>query len=118
MVTATMVLRRTITDLRVPSARRRPWYAPRHTDEMVLPDLADAIERSASPAGVRVGIERLVAAHPDVAARLQADRHLVAAVVAVVAASRSLGRLVGTDPGAIDVLADLDTRPALGASGG
>jgi glutamate-ammonia-ligase adenylyltransferase len=83
---------------------------------VVLPDLDEAIERSATPAGVRIGIERLVAAQPEVGARLQADRQLVAALVAVVAASRSLSRLVGADPKAIDVLADLDTRTTLEAS--
>ena len=80
---------------------------------MVLPDLDDAIERSAAPAGVRIGIERLLEAEPDAEARLRADRGLVAALVAVMGASRSLGRLVTTDPGIIDVLADLDRRPPL-----
>jgi glutamate-ammonia-ligase adenylyltransferase len=111
-----MVMRRIIADLRVPSARRCTSYALRHTDVVVLPDLDEAIERSATPAGVRIGVERLIAAQPEVAARLRADRSLVAALVAVVAASRSLGRLVGTDAGAIDVLADLDARPALDAA--
>ena len=118
MAAATLATRRTITDLRVPSARRRPWYAARHTDVVVLPDLDEAIERSATPAGVRIGIERLIAARPEAEASLRADRALVAAVVAVVAASRSLGRLVTTDPGIVDVLADLDTRPPLDAADG
>jgi glutamate-ammonia-ligase adenylyltransferase len=82
---------------------------------VVLPDLDEAIERSAAPAAARVGIDRLVASRPDVEARLHGDRALAAALVAVVAASRSLGRLVGTDPESIGVLADLDGRPALEA---
>src|SRR5690349_1694756 len=118
MAAATLATRRTIIDLRVPSARRRPWYVARHTDVVVLPDLDEAIERSAAPAGVRIGIERLVAAQPDAETRLRADRVLAAAVVAVVAASRSLGRLVTTDPGIVDVLADLETRPPLDAADG
>ncbi|MGH9244159.1 MAG: bifunctional [glutamine synthetase] adenylyltransferase/[glutamine synthetase]-adenylyl-L-tyrosine phosphorylase [Acidimicrobiales bacterium] len=80
---------------------------------MVLATFDDAIERSAAPAAVRRAFERLATSHPDLPDRLAADHTLVESVVAVVAASRSLTRLLETDPAALDVLADLDTRRPL-----
>src|SRR5215210_1746758 len=75
--------------------------------------LPAAIERSAAPAAVRVATERLAETRPDAVERLDDDPQLRAAFVAVTAASRSLTELVLTDPGAVDVLADLETRPPL-----
>jgi glutamate-ammonia-ligase adenylyltransferase len=73
-------------------------------------DLDDSIDRSAAPAAVRLSIERLEAARPEARARLH-DVALGAAVVAVVAASRDLARLVENEPAALDVLGHLDERP-------
>ncbi|HET6949491.1 MAG TPA: bifunctional [glutamine synthetase] adenylyltransferase/[glutamine synthetase]-adenylyl-L-tyrosine phosphorylase [Acidimicrobiales bacterium] len=67
-------------------------------------DLADLIERSADPPSVRAALDRIDGA---VARRVAASPALAEALVAVVAASRSATRLIETDPGALDVLADL-----------
>ena len=76
-----------------------------------MPQLDEAIERSASPADSRRVLERLVGAGPD-AAKLFADNpDLVAATVAVTGVSRSLSRVVETDPEALAALAALDERP-------
>lgn len=75
--------------------------------------LTGEVERSAAPAAVRLAVDRIVERHPDLADRLAADPALVAAVVAVTAASRELTRLLATDGAAVDVLADLDRRPPL-----
>ena len=74
-------------------------------------DLDAAVERSAVPALVRNGLDRLGAAHRELLERLEADESLLRAVVAVLGASRSLTLLLETDPQALDVLAALDTRP-------
>jgi glutamate-ammonia-ligase adenylyltransferase len=71
----------------------------------------EAIERSASPAAVRLALERLTARHADLADRLAADGAVLTAVIAVTGASRSLTRLLETDPEALDVLGALDVRP-------
>jgi glutamate-ammonia-ligase adenylyltransferase len=57
-----------------------------------------------------LGMERLVASQPEAAERLESDPGLARAVVAVMAASRSLARLLAVDPTALEVLAGLDTR--------
>jgi glutamate-ammonia-ligase adenylyltransferase len=75
--------------------------------------IEEAVERSAAPAAVSVALARLGEAHPGLADRLVADHQLRDALVAVTAASRSLTDLCVTDPGALDVLADLDAAPAL-----
>ncbi|MEA2685770.1 MAG: [glutamine synthetase] adenylyltransferase / [glutamine synthetase]-adenylyl-L-tyrosine, partial [Actinomycetota bacterium] len=75
--------------------------------------LQTAIERSASPAGVAVALERLSEVVPGVQARLAADPKLRDAVFAVTGASRSLTELLVSEPAALEVLADLDTRPVL-----
>jgi [glutamine synthetase] adenylyltransferase / [glutamine synthetase]-adenylyl-L-tyrosine phosphorylase len=72
--------------------------------------LDEAIERSAAPADSRRVIERLVDARPDVAKLFADDPDLVAATVAVTGLSRSLSRVVETDPDALSVLAALDHR--------
>ena len=75
--------------------------------------LKTAIERSAAPAAVSVAVERLREAVPGLDARLDADARMLEALVAVTAASRSLTGLLLADPAALDVLAELDRRPAL-----
>lgn len=81
------------------------WGTGCDTFPMSLPA---AVERSAAPAAVRLAVDR---ADPGLRDRLEADARLATAFVAVTAASRSLTELLLTDPGAIDVLADLDRRP-------
>jgi glutamate-ammonia-ligase adenylyltransferase len=76
-------------------------------------DLDVAVERSADPTTVRLLLDHLTAKWPELADRLAADDGLRAALVAVAAASRWLGRLCLADPRAIDVLADLNRRPEL-----
>lgn len=80
---------------------------------MLLGDLA---ERSADPPAVRAAIER---ADGDLSERLADESGTAEAFVAVVAASRSLTRLLLADPGALDVLGELDVRrlPPAGAGG-
>lgn len=69
------------------------------------------VERSAAPAAVEVVLDRLGEVRPDAGDRLRADPQMAAALVAVTAASRTLGELVVSDSSAIEVLADLDHRP-------
>ncbi|MDP9006354.1 MAG: bifunctional [glutamine synthetase] adenylyltransferase/[glutamine synthetase]-adenylyl-L-tyrosine phosphorylase [Actinomycetota bacterium] len=76
-----------------------------------LGGLDHAVEHSAAPAMVRIALERLEASHPGVAERLEGDEALRQAVVAVLAASRSLTLLLETDAEALEVLAALDRRP-------
>jgi glutamate-ammonia-ligase adenylyltransferase len=71
--------------------------------------LPAAIERSAAPAAVRLALDRA-------GAGLRGER-LREAFVAVTAASRSLTELVLSDPMAVDILAELGTRPPLTAGG-
>ncbi|MDP8987347.1 MAG: bifunctional glutamine-synthetase adenylyltransferase/deadenyltransferase, partial [Actinomycetota bacterium] len=78
-----------------------------------LAELEEAIERSAAPAAVRRGLERLEAAHPGLSTTLEGEEPLRRAVVAVLAASRSLTLLLETDADALAVLGDLGTRPAV-----
>jgi glutamate-ammonia-ligase adenylyltransferase len=77
--------------------------------------LADAVERSAAPVTVRAPLARLVETHPGLAVRLDDDVELARALVAVLAASRSLTRLCESDPRCIEVLADLGDRPPVDA---
>jgi glutamate-ammonia-ligase adenylyltransferase len=58
---------------------------------------ADLVARSADPERVRRVLELLVEAHPDLTAELDARSDLAEALVAVLAASRSLGRLLLVD---------------------
>jgi glutamate-ammonia-ligase adenylyltransferase len=76
--------------------------------------LVAAVEHSAAPAAVRVALDRLTEADPGLAARLEDEECLRAALIAVVAASRSLTELCLADPAALEVLADLDNRPLRG----
>ncbi len=74
--------------------------------------LDDAIERSAAPAAVRLGVERLEGAHPGLAGVLEDDADRRAVVLAVLAASRSLTLLLETDAGALEILGALGRRPS------
>jgi [glutamine synthetase] adenylyltransferase / [glutamine synthetase]-adenylyl-L-tyrosine phosphorylase len=77
--------------------------------------LDEEIERSAAPVLVRDALGRLGEHAPDLADRLAEDR-LRQAVIAVIAASRSLTRLIEHHPDdALGILARLDGRPALEA---
>ena len=71
---------------------------------------AELIDRSADPERVRLALARLSDVDGGLPERLAADARLTEALVAVLAASRSLGRVLVRDPGAVDVLADLDHR--------
>jgi glutamate-ammonia-ligase adenylyltransferase len=77
--------------------------------------LAEAVERSAAPVAVKAPLTRMIDAHPELAGRLEKDDGLAAALVAVLAASRSLTNLCQSDPRCIDVLADLGHRPPVDA---
>ena len=70
------------------------------------------VDRSAAPERVRTGLATLAERAPESTERLHEDRALLAATVAVLGASRSLGRVLLTDPEALDVLARLDMRPS------
>lgn len=69
---------------------------------------------SADPHAVREALARLTAAQHD---QLRADPDRARAFVAVVAASRSLARLLGRDAGAVDVLGWLDVREPVPVEG-
>ena len=71
------------------------------------PEVASAVEHSASPAAVAAALDRLGG---DLVERLREDAGLRDAVVAVLGASRSLTQLVVREPDAIEVLAHLDRR--------
>jgi glutamate-ammonia-ligase adenylyltransferase len=71
----------------------------------------EAVDRSADPAAVRLAIDQVAQHHPDLVDRLAGDVELRAAFVTVTAASRFLTRFLIADPGAINVLADIHTRP-------
>lgn len=73
----------------------------------------EEVEASAVPELARRGLARALEAHADAADRLAADRGALCALLAVTSASRSLTRLVETDPAALDVLADLETPVAV-----
>jgi glutamate-ammonia-ligase adenylyltransferase len=84
---------------------------------MTLPDeLELAARSSAAPGAVRLTFERLAESDTAATERLAAVGELAVVVASVVAASRSLGRLVLTDPLALDVIAD--AVPELGPAAG
>ena len=81
--------------------------------------LDDVVGRSAAPGAAELGLARIVEHRPGVSDRLEADPALARAVVTVVSASRSLTRLLVTEPEAIETLSDLDRRrPPTAASPG
>ncbi|HEX3393721.1 MAG TPA: bifunctional [glutamine synthetase] adenylyltransferase/[glutamine synthetase]-adenylyl-L-tyrosine phosphorylase [Acidimicrobiales bacterium] len=77
--------------------------------------LRSAIERSAAPAVVTLVIDRMAETRSSLLERLNDEPALGNAVVAVAAASRSLGELCVAEPAALEVLADLDRRRGLQA---
>jgi glutamate-ammonia-ligase adenylyltransferase len=83
-----------------------------------MPDADEVVERSAAPGEVRTALARLTALHPELPERMTADPDgtFTRSVVAVVAASRSLTRLLTAEPAALDVLSDLAHRPPIDAA--
>lgn len=79
--------------------------------------LEELVEASASPVDARTTVTRLLEERPAAADMLEADGALARSLVSVVAASRSLSRLIVQDPLAITVLADPDRRLVCDASG-
>jgi [glutamine synthetase] adenylyltransferase / [glutamine synthetase]-adenylyl-L-tyrosine phosphorylase len=80
------------------------------------PVLQGEIERSAAPALVRAAVTRLDDERPGLGTRLIADDGLRQALIAVLAASRSLTRFVEAHPDdAITVLSDPDRRRSVPA---
>lgn len=67
-------------------------------------------ERSAAPAPVTAALERLLETHPGLDERLATDGTARAALIAVLAASRSLTRLLEFHPASVEVLFALDRR--------
>ena len=79
---------------------------------MPPPQLLDEVVRaSAAPDSVRLVADQLFAAFPEARERLESEPALVARFAAVAAASRSLSRVLVTDPAALDVLAELGAPP-------
>jgi len=70
--------------------------------------LDELIARCPDPAAVDHALERL---GPERRQRIAGDPELARAAVAVIGASRSLTRVITVDPAALEVLADLGTRP-------
>lgn len=68
--------------------------------------LREAIESSADPATVRLGLARIIEANPELAHDLASDELMRDGVVSVVAASRSLTLALETDPSSLDPLRD------------
>ena len=82
------------------------------TGPALPPALEPLVEQSAAPGAVRAALEHLAEGTPSAIERIADDDGLAAAVVAVMAASRSLTRTVEAVPdAALAVLADLDRRP-------
>lgn len=77
--------------------------------------LESLVQRSADPAAVRLALDAIAERDPERYEQLIRDDRSTRAVVAVTAASRSLSRFLVADPAtALDTLAHLDIRPALG----
>ncbi|MGD0082353.1 MAG: bifunctional [glutamine synthetase] adenylyltransferase/[glutamine synthetase]-adenylyl-L-tyrosine phosphorylase [Acidimicrobiales bacterium] len=82
---------------------------------MTLPRELDEVARSsAAPEFVQVAFERLADGAPAAVERLASDHDLAGATAAVVAASRSLTRLILTDPAALDVVASVSAAMGTG----
>ena len=73
-------------------------------------DLSSQIERSAAPVHVRRAVDQLAELHPDLSPLLADTPGLADVLIAVLAASRSLTRLLVSDPEALAVLGHLDRR--------
>ena len=68
------------------------------------PDVRTAVERSADPLGARAALARLLDAHPDLGAAIEADDTLRDALIALSVASHSLFMVLERDPRAIAML--------------
>ncbi|MGK2957141.1 MAG: bifunctional [glutamine synthetase] adenylyltransferase/[glutamine synthetase]-adenylyl-L-tyrosine phosphorylase [Acidimicrobiales bacterium] len=77
------------------------------------PLLGQDIDRSADPPSVARALERLSETQSGLCGELEENVLLRQRVIAVCAASRSLTTLLVSDPIAIEVLRNLDTRPPL-----
>lgn len=77
-------------------------------DLLADPAIAAEIDRGADPRGARAALVPALEAHPQLGERLRADAGLRAAVFAVAAASRSLGRSLTSDPDALRALEEDD----------
>ncbi|HET6965623.1 MAG TPA: bifunctional [glutamine synthetase] adenylyltransferase/[glutamine synthetase]-adenylyl-L-tyrosine phosphorylase [Acidimicrobiales bacterium] len=75
------------------------------------PAVGDAVARSPRRPAVRAALDWLVEAHPGLDAELAEVPDLLATLVAVLAASPALSRLLRSDPGALGVLRRLEGRP-------
>jgi glutamate-ammonia-ligase adenylyltransferase len=82
----------------------------------VVADLVSEIDRCAAPARVSAAMEGLREQDPGLDGRLIETPDLTHRLVTVLAASRSMARLLISQPEAVDVLVDLDSRPALDAA--
>jgi [glutamine synthetase] adenylyltransferase / [glutamine synthetase]-adenylyl-L-tyrosine phosphorylase len=96
-----------------PSAVAHPIVSIAGVATLLAPAVSEEVERSADPAAAGPALARILEARPDLTDRLASDGGLVAAAVAVAAASPYLTRLCIADPAAVDVLADLGARPVL-----
>jgi len=70
----------------------------------MLSPVSDLVERSADPDRVRAALARLEEQRPSLPAAFAADTWLAAPLVAVLAASRSLGRVLQSDAAALAML--------------
>ena len=75
--------------------------------------LAVEIDRCADPARVATALHRMIEDDPELGDRLDDDTRLRHRLITVVAASRSLARLLANRPEAVDVLVDPEVRPVL-----
>lgn len=71
------------------------------------------LEDTGDPLGLTPSLDRLEEAHPGITDMLAASDSLRHSVIAVCGASRSLTRLLISDPSAVEVLGDLDRRKGL-----
>jgi glutamate-ammonia-ligase adenylyltransferase len=76
------------------------------------PHVVELVERSADPERVRSALDRLGHDQPDALDEVLDDDDAAVALVAVLAASRSLTRVLQTDAAALPALTHLDERPA------
>lgn len=82
------------------------------SDHRLPPVLDELTERSAAPVNVRVALTRLAEEAPDAVDRAAEDPSIAESLVATVAASRSLTRVIEARPHeSVEVLADTGHRP-------
>jgi glutamate-ammonia-ligase adenylyltransferase len=78
---------------------------------VVVSPITEEIERSPDPRAAALVLEQVAAAHPELSAELCRDERWRVNLIAVAAASPHLARRCIADARAVEVLADLDTRP-------